>query len=69
MPAEIPKTYVRLGQDHALPPAAQDASIAALEAVPGGTVTVVEIDSGHSVMISRPAELAAVLTRVLGSSY
>jgi pimeloyl-ACP methyl ester carboxylesterase len=64
MPAEIPKTYVRLGQDHGLPPAAQDASIAALEAVPGGAVTVVEIDSGHSVMISRPAELAAILSEI-----
>ena len=64
MPAEIPKTYVRLGRDHALPPAAQDASIAALAAVPGGTVDVVEIDSGHSVMISRPAELAAVVGKI-----
>jgi pimeloyl-ACP methyl ester carboxylesterase len=64
MPAEIPKTYVRLGQDHALPPAAQDASIAALEAVPGGTVRVLEIDSGHSVMVSRPAELAAIVAEI-----
>jgi len=64
MPAEIPKTYVRLGRDHALPPAAQDASIAALEAVPGGAVSVVEIDSGHSVMISRPAELAGIVTDI-----
>jgi pimeloyl-ACP methyl ester carboxylesterase len=66
MPAAIPKTYIRLGQDHALPPSAQDASIAALEAVPGGRVDVVEIDSGHSVMISRPAELAATLRGILG---
>jgi pimeloyl-ACP methyl ester carboxylesterase len=65
MSSEIPKTYVRLGQDHALPPTAQDASIAALEAVPGGTVTVVEIDSGHSVMISQPAALAEVLEGIL----
>jgi pimeloyl-ACP methyl ester carboxylesterase len=64
MRAEIPKTYVRLGADHALPPAAQVASIAALEAVPGGAVTVVEIDCGHSVMISRPAELAAIVTEI-----
>jgi pimeloyl-ACP methyl ester carboxylesterase len=61
MSAEIPKTYVRLTQDHALPPAAQDASIAALREVPGGTVHVVELDSGHSAMISHPADLAAIL--------
>jgi pimeloyl-ACP methyl ester carboxylesterase len=61
MAAGIPKTYVRLGRDHALPPAAQDASIAALEAVPGGAVAVVELDSGHSAMISHPADLAAIL--------
>jgi pimeloyl-ACP methyl ester carboxylesterase len=60
-PADMPMTYVRLSQDHALPPAAQDASIAALRAVPGGTVNVVELDSGHSAMISHPADLAAIL--------
>jgi pimeloyl-ACP methyl ester carboxylesterase len=63
-PADIPNTYVRLTQDHALPPAAQDASIAALRAVPGGTVNVVELDSGHSAMISHPADLAAILHKI-----
>jgi pimeloyl-ACP methyl ester carboxylesterase len=67
MPAELPKTYLRLGRDHALPLAAQDASIAALEAVPGGRVVVVDIDSGHNVMISRPAELAAILDGIAGA--
>jgi len=61
MPAALPKTYVRLTEDHALPPVAQDASIAALRAVPGGTVNVIELDSGHNAMISRPADLAAIL--------
>ncbi len=64
MPAEVPKTYVRLGRDHALPPGAQDASIAALEAVPGGRVDVIDMDSGHNVMISHPADLAAVVTEI-----
>lgn len=61
MPAEIPKTYVRLSEDHALPPTAQDASIAALRAVPGGTVKIVELDSGHNAMISRPGDLTAII--------
>ncbi|MDQ1459915.1 MAG: hypothetical protein QOI08_1399 [Actinomycetota bacterium] len=61
IPAAMAKTYVRLRRDNALTPAAQDASIAALEAVPGGRVAVVDLDTGHNVMISHPADLAAVL--------
>jgi len=61
IPAALAKTYVRLRRDNALTPAAQDASIAALAAVPGGEVAVVDLDSGHNVMISHPADLAAVL--------
>ena len=64
IPPELPKTYVRLTDDHALPTKAQDASIAALRAVPGGTVKVVELDSGHNVMISRPADLTAIVQAV-----
>jgi len=66
MPAELPKTYVQLLQDHALPPAAQRQSIAALEAVPGGRVEVIELDSGHNVMISHPGALGAVVKGILG---
>ena len=58
---DLPKTYLRLTLDHALPPAAQERSIAALRAVPGGPVDVVEMESGHNVMISHPAELAALV--------
>jgi pimeloyl-ACP methyl ester carboxylesterase len=61
IPPELPKTYVRLARDQALTPAAQEASIAALRAVPGGTVDIKDIDSGHNVMISHPAELARVI--------
>ena len=39
----------------------QDAQIANLEASPGGTVAVIELDSGHNAMISRPRELAEIL--------
>jgi pimeloyl-ACP methyl ester carboxylesterase len=64
IPAALAKTYVRLRRDNALTPAAQDASIAALAAVPGGEVAVVDLDSGHNVMISHPADLAAVLNQL-----
>ncbi len=63
-PPELPKTYVRLTDDHALPPSAQDASIAALRDVPGGPVDVVDLESGHSAMISHPADLAAIINRL-----
>ena len=61
LPASVPKTYVRLRRDAALPAAAQDGSIAALRSFPGGAVEIIELDTGHNVMISHPAELAAVL--------
>jgi pimeloyl-ACP methyl ester carboxylesterase len=64
MPAGLPVTYVRLLRDHALPPAVQDACIAALRESPGSDVDVVELDAAHDVMISRPHELAAVLDRI-----
>ncbi len=61
IPPETVKTYVRLSEDHALRPSAQDASIAELRSVPGSVVRVVELDAGHMVMISRPADLAAII--------
>jgi pimeloyl-ACP methyl ester carboxylesterase len=61
LPADIPVTFVRLLRDQALPPAVQDSCIASLRASPGSTVEVVEIDSGHMVMITHPEALAAVL--------
>jgi len=64
IPADLGMTYVRLLRDQALPLTAQDASIAALRAVPGAAVDVVEIDSGHNVMISRPEALAPVIEAV-----
>jgi pimeloyl-ACP methyl ester carboxylesterase len=64
VPAAIPKTYVRLLRDQSLPPATQDEQIANLRQSPGGDVEVIEIDSGHDVMISRPAEFAAALDRI-----
>jgi pimeloyl-ACP methyl ester carboxylesterase len=68
IPPELPKTYIRLSRDHALTPDAQARSIAALEAVPGGTVDVIEIDSAHNVMISHPAELVAMIVELQDST-
>lgn len=63
IPPTLPKTYVRLLRDQALSPSDQDAAIAALRESPGGTVDVVELDTGHDVMISAPEALAAVIAR------
>lgn len=64
IPPELPKTFVRLLRDQALTPADQDRAIAALRDVPGGHVDVVELDTGHDVMISAPEQLASVLNRI-----
>ncbi len=61
IPSTLPKTYVRLLRDQSLTPDTQDEQIAALRASPGGAVDVVELDTGHDVMISAPAALAGVL--------
>jgi len=66
VPPDLPKTYVRLSRDQSLPPDTQATMIANLEASPGGSVDVVELDSGHNVMVSHPAELAAVVARIAG---
>ncbi|MCB0994292.1 MAG: alpha/beta fold hydrolase [Acidimicrobiales bacterium] len=52
----LPATYLRLLRDQALPPNMQDVMISRL-----AQCDVVEIDSGHQVMISQPERLAAVL--------
>ncbi|MGH9032722.1 MAG: alpha/beta fold hydrolase [Acidimicrobiia bacterium] len=64
IPAELPKTYVKLLRDQSLPPELQDNLISNLEASPGGAVEVVTLDAGHDVMISRPRALAPVLNRI-----
>lgn len=61
IPPMLPKTYVRLARDQALAPEYQDRQIENLRASPGGALRVVEIDTGHMVMISAPEALATVL--------
>ena len=56
LPDQIPCTYVRLLRDARLTLDAQDRMAANL-----GEVRIVDLDAGHMAMISRPAELAAIL--------
>lgn len=65
---DIPKTWVRLLQDAVLTLDIQDRQIANLEASPGGTVTVIELDAAHNAMISRPRELAEILDGIAAAT-
>ena len=65
IPPTLPKTYIRLLRDQALPPGDQNRAIRNLRASPGGSVDVVELDAGHDVMISVPTELARILNRIV----
>lgn len=64
IPPELPKTYVRLLRDQALSLADQDRAIENLCDSPGGEVEIVELDTGHDVMISAPEALAEVLDEI-----
>jgi pimeloyl-ACP methyl ester carboxylesterase len=55
---ELPSTYVVCEQDQAIPVFAQ-------EAMSARAGTVLRLDAGHSPFLSQPAELAAVLRKVL----
>jgi pimeloyl-ACP methyl ester carboxylesterase len=68
IPAELPKTFVKLLQDQSLLPDHQDTLVENLRDSPGADVDVVTIDAGHDVMISRPKELADVLNRIAGAT-
>ncbi len=64
IPPELPKVYVRLLQDQALPLSDQDRAIENLCDSPGGEVEIIALDTGHDVMISAPAILAEVLDEI-----
>jgi pimeloyl-ACP methyl ester carboxylesterase len=65
IPPSLPKTYVRLARDQALPPADQETAIERLRECPGGDVNVLELDTGHDVMISAPKVLATALHQIV----
>jgi len=68
IPAELPKTFVKLLRDQSLAPDHQDVLVQNLRDSPGGEVDVVTIDAGHDVMISRPKELADVLNGIAATT-
>ncbi len=59
---EVPRTYVKILRDQALLPELQDQVIQRL-----APVDVVELDTGHDVMISKPQALAPVLNALTRS--
>lgn len=61
----VPSTYVRLLKDVTVTPELQDRMIATLRGC--GPCDVVEIDSGHDVMVSQPEALARVLNEIAAS--
>ncbi|HEX4251764.1 MAG TPA: alpha/beta fold hydrolase [Pseudonocardia sp.] len=65
----IPRTYIRLTDDLALPPATQDLMIAEADrAVPDSPTEVHSLPGGHSPFLTRPAELAELLATVAKSA-
>lgn len=61
----LPRSYVRLTDDLALPPVTQDLMIAEADrAVPDNPFQVHSLPGGHSPFVTRPAELAALLTTI-----
>jgi pimeloyl-ACP methyl ester carboxylesterase len=59
-----PRTYVRLIEDRSLELSSQDRMIANVRAAGTTAVDVVDLDTGHMVMISRPDALADLLNRI-----
>jgi pimeloyl-ACP methyl ester carboxylesterase len=60
-PTGIPITYVRMSEDVPVPPATADRMVANL----ASRVDTRTIDAGHSVMVSRPEALAAIINEVV----
>lgn len=61
----VPRTYIRLTDDRALPPVTQDLMrVEADEMSPDTTASVHDLPGGHSPFLTRPDELAALLAAV-----
>ena len=63
LPDSIPRSYVKLLRDHSVSPKRQDAIIKRIRAT-----HVESLDTGHLPMLSKPADLAAVLNRLAALS-
>jgi len=61
----LPRTYVRLTDDLALPPSTQDLMVAEADrVVPDNPFRVHALPGGHSPFVTRPVELAALLAEI-----
>jgi pimeloyl-ACP methyl ester carboxylesterase len=58
----LPRTYVQLTKDKAIPPRSQEAMARNIGA------TIVPLSAGHSAMVSQPAALAAVINGICTSA-
>jgi pimeloyl-ACP methyl ester carboxylesterase len=63
-PSDVPITYVNMSQDVPVPPALAQEMAANL----GPGVQRRTIDAGHTVMVSRPKELAEIINEVIGQT-
>jgi pimeloyl-ACP methyl ester carboxylesterase len=57
----VPRHYIRCTQDRAIPLAAQDHMIAAVDGAIGGQTTTHTLESSHSPFLSQPAALLKIL--------
>lgn len=61
----IPRSYIRLTEDRALPPVTQDLMIAESDVVtPDLPLDVRDLPGGHSPFVTRPGELASLLVEL-----
>ncbi|WP_290050865.1 alpha/beta hydrolase [Amycolatopsis solani] len=61
----VPRSYIRLTDDLALPPATQDLMIAEADRLaPDAPFSVFSLPGGHSPFLTRPGELAELVARI-----
>jgi hypothetical protein len=67
--AALPRTYIRTTHDRVLPPAVQDRMIAEADALaPTNPFDVYRLDTSHVAPITRPAEIADILTATFAAA-
>jgi pimeloyl-ACP methyl ester carboxylesterase len=63
-PASIPRTYIRAAHDVPVPPAMATTFVERL----GPSTRVVDVDMGHGLIFTNPAEIAAILNGALAAT-
>jgi pimeloyl-ACP methyl ester carboxylesterase len=64
----VPRHYIRCTQDRAVPLAAQDHMIAAVDGAVGGKTSLHTLESSHSPFLSQPAALSKILIDIHAQS-